>query len=346
MDLWFDATLMAVGAMLIDRYVGDVSNRYHPLRWMGNILDALDRRVSDRESRWCILYGLLSYLAVLLLFGAAALAVCVLAKYGLSGVLEFEAFGRTGDLGEVLWVALSALFLKVTYSLFLFRKLCRPIEADLLRGDLDAAADKTQMMVNRRTRGMDREHIASSCCETISENLVDSVLSPLLYFGLLGLPGALIFRCANLMDAMWGRRDERYERLGKFPARLDDALGFLPSRLSPAFVWLAARLSRMESGGKAMAAARREHAKTPSPNSGWPMAASAAAMGVSFEKAGVYVMGEGPLPSIGDIAVCYRLIERASLLFLVIAVVPLAMLFGIHVQVAVEEFFGGLIGVC
>ncbi len=45
MDLWFDAALMAVGAMLIDRYVGDVSNRYHPLRWMGNILDALDRRV-------------------------------------------------------------------------------------------------------------------------------------------------------------------------------------------------------------------------------------------------------------------------------------------------------------
>ena len=54
---------------------------------------------------------------MLLLFGAAALAVCVLAKYGLSGVLEFEVFGRTGDLGEVLWVALSALFLKVTYSL-------------------------------------------------------------------------------------------------------------------------------------------------------------------------------------------------------------------------------------
>ena len=185
------------------------------------------------------------------------------------------------------------------------------------------------MMVNRKMKGMDLPHITSSCCETVSENLVDSVISPLFYFGLFGLPGAIAFRCSNLMDAMWGHINEKYYVLGHFPARLDDVLGYIPSRISPLFVGVAAKLMRMRSGRSAVKAAMAEHRKTPSPNSGWPMTAVAAAMGVSFEKEGVYVMGEGPLPSIDDIRRCYHLVELTSLVFLLIVTIPLGMFLGI-----------------
>lgn len=344
MDLWADAVLIAVAAFLIDRYVGDVPNRYHPLRWMGIVLDSIDRRISKRTSKACIVYGLLSYLLVLILFGGSALLICTFLRLGLAGVCAVDVGPVHTDLGEVLWILFTALILKVTFALFAFRRFCAPIQDDLRNGGLDAAADKTQMMVNRKTRGMDSEHICSSCCETISENLVDSVVSPLFYFGLLGLPGAVMFRCSNLMDAMWGRRTERYNYLGRFPARLDDVLGFVPSRLSPLFVELAAWLMRIKGRKSAIGAALKEHRKTPSPNSGWPMTATAAAMGVSFEKEGVYVMGEGPLPSIDDIARCYHLIELTSLAFLLIVSIPLAMLLGLHVQVWLEDLVGGLFG--
>lgn len=191
--------------------------------------------------------------------------------------------------------------MKMCFSLFLFRKFCNPIIDDLKNGDTEAAAAKTQMMVNRKMAGMDEAHINSSCCETISENLVDSVISPLMYGGMFGLFGAVMFRCANLMDAMWGRRTEKYNMIGHFPARWDDVLGFIPSRISPLFVGFAAWLMRIKNRRPALRAAMKEHRKTPSPNSGWPMTATSAAMGLSFEKEGVYVMGEGPLPSIDDI---------------------------------------------
>jgi len=345
MQLWADAILIAVLALVIDRCLGDPSNRYHPLRWMGNILNAIDNRVKRRQSKTAVLMGFLSYLFVLLLFGGVALLITGGVRILLGGFYPFEIAGVQLSVGELLWILVTAYLTKITFALFAFRRFCKPIEEDLNNGDLDAAAAKTQMMVNRKMAGMDLPHITSSCCETISENLVDSVISPMTYFGIFGLPGAVAFRCANLMDAMWGRLNEKYKDIGHFPARWDDVLGFIPSRLSPLFVGFAAWVMRIKDRKPAMRAAMKEHTKTPSPNSGWPMTATAAAMGVSFEKEGVYVMGEGPLPTVEDIGRCYRLIEVASVLFLLIVTVPLMMFLGIHVQIIFEDFIYRLIGV-
>ena len=345
MQLWVDGILIILLAMLFDRFVGDPSNRYHPLRWMGNLLQAIDNRLVKRKSYRAVFLGFLSYVFVLLLFGGVALLITGGIRHYLGDLVPFGIAGLHVTAGEILWIAVSGYLVKITFALFAFRRFCTPIEDDLRNGDLDAAADKTQMMVNRKMRGMDLPHITSSCCETISENLVDSVLSPLMYYGIFGLPGAVAFRCANLMDAMWGRLNEKYKDLGHFPARWDDVLGFVPSRLSPLFVGLAAWIMRIEGRRPALRAARAEHRKTPSPNSGWPMTATAAAMGISFEKEGVYVMGEGPLPSIDDITRCYRLIETASILFMVILVFPLSALLGVHIQVIFEDFIYGMLGV-
>ena len=329
--------------MLFDRYVGDPSNKYHPLRWMGNLLQAIDNRLVRRKSYRAVLLGFLSYLLVFIVFGGVAILITGSIRHFLGDQVPFDIAGIHVTLGEILWIVVSAYLVKITFALFAFRRFCRPIEEDLRKGDLDAAADKTQMMVNRKMRGMDLPHITSSCCETISENLVDSAVSPLLYYGLLGLPGAVMFRCANLMDAMWGRLNEKYKDLGHFPARWDDVLGIVPSRLSPLFIGLAAWIMRIPGRRKALKAAREEHRKTPSPNSGWPMTATAAALGISFEKEGVYVMGEGPLPSVEDIARCYRLIELTAVLFTVIVVFPLCALIGVHVQIICEDSVIGLI---
>ncbi len=345
MEVWVDGILIVVLALLFDRFLGDPPNRYHPLRWMGNLLQAIDDRLQRRSSVTATILGFLSYVLVLLIFGGVALLITGFIRINFGDLVQFEMIGIHSSVGEILWIIVSAYFLKITFALFAFRKFCKPIEADLRNGDLDAAADKTQMMVNRRMKGMDLPHITSSCCETISENLVDSVLSPLLYCGIFGLPGAIAFRCANLMDAMWGRLNDKYRCLGHFPARWDDVLGFIPSRLSPIFVLIASKLMRTHSPYSVLKAALHEHKKTPSPNSGWPMTATAAAMGVSFEKEGVYVMGEGPLPTIDDIARCYRLIELTSVVFTIIIVLPLVAYLGIHVQIIFEDFILGLFGV-
>ena len=332
LEIWIDAVLIVVLALLIDRFIGEAPNRYHPLRWMGDILAAIDRRIADRSSRRTSVLGFLSYLLVFFIFCGAGLCITSFMRIGLSAVDPL--------LGEIAWIVATAWLFKVTFAVFSFRKHCRPICDSLDSGDLESADAQVQMIVSRDTKGMDAGHVASSCCETVSENLVDSVYSPMLYFGFLGLPGAVMFRCCNLMDAMWGYLNDRYRRLGFFPAKFDDLLGFLGSRISPLFIALAGALMGLD-WRASLPAARKEHGKTPSPNSGWSMTATAAVLGISMEKKGVYVMGEGPLPTTDDVRRCCRFIEVASTIFMLTVCLLLFAFIGIHVQIGLEDALFG-----
>jgi len=330
LELWLDALAIVILAILIDRFIGDVPNAIHPLRWMGNILDAIDRHISDRSSRFTSFLGFLSYLFVFFLFGGIAILIIAAVHHYVSQYNELW--------GEIAWIVVTAFILKIQFAIFSFRKHCDPICEDLDAGRVEDAAAKVQMIVSRNTKGMDAEHIASSCCETVSENLVDSVVSPTFYFGFLGIVGSIMFRCSNLMDAMWGYLNEKYGRLGYFPAKFDDVLGWLTSRVSPYFVALAAMILRMD-WKAAVPAAKEEHTKTPSPNSGWPMTAVSAALGISMEKKGVYVMGKGPMPTTRDVQRCLRLVELTSILFILIICLPLYAFIGIQVQLFLEGLF-------
>lgn len=327
MDLWLDAVLIVVLALAIDGIIGEVPNAIHPLRWMGNILYFLDRHIKRGNPAMTKIKGFLCYLLVLLIFGGIAFIILALVRH---------------YLGEIVWIIVAALFFKVVFAVFSFRRHCKPIQEDLMNGDTEAAAAKVQMIVSRNTKGMDAEHIASSCTETISENYVDSVVSPVTYFGILGMLGGIMFRCANLMDAMWGYRNEKYGDLGFFPAKFDDVLGYVTSRISPIFIALGAFLMRMD-WKAAIPAAMEEHTKTPSPNSGWPMTAFAAALGISMEKKGVYIMGKGDLPTVKDISRCYRLLELSSILYILIVTLPLYVFIGIHIQTGIENFIIDLV---
>ena len=330
MELWLDALLIVIAALLIDRFIGDVPNAVHPLRWMGNILDFIDKRIKNRTSAWTSALGFLSYLLVFILFGGIAVLIIAAVHHYVSGIDPLW--------GEIAWIVVTGFIFKIQFAIFSFRHHCDPICEDLDNGRIEDAAAKVQMIVSRNTKGMDAEHIASSCCETVSENLVDRVLSPTFYFGLLGIIGSVMFRCSNLMDAMWGYLNEKYGRLGFFPAKFDDVLGWFTSRISPYFVALAALILRMD-WKAAVPASKKEHTKTPSPNSGWPMTAVSAALGISMEKKGVYVMGVGPLPTTKDVQRCLRLVELTSVLFVLTVCFILYALIGIHVQL----FFEGLL---
>lgn len=334
MHLVIDAVCVIVLAILIDRYIGELPNRFHPLRWMGNLLYFIDRHVKNRKSFSATVIGFLSYLLVFFIFATIGLA--------LTGGLRVLLTMHVSDTaGEVVWIVATAFVFKISFAVFSFRHHCIPICDDLDNGRTEDAASKVQMIVSRNTKGMDPEHIASSCCETVSENLVDSVYSPAFYFGLFGLPGAVMFRCANLMDAMFGYLNEKYARLGYFPAKFDDVLGFLTSRISPYFVSFAARLLHMDYKA-AVPAAKSEHTKTPSPNSGWPMTAVAAALDISMEKKDVYVMGTGPMPSTDDVRRCLKLVEVASVIFICTLSLVSYVLFGIHVQLFFENLLLGV----
>lgn len=282
-------------ALWIDARLGEPPARVHPVVWMGHYLQACGR-VSVR------------YPAALA-FGLGALAWCLGAALAgaLAWGLQAFAFGQLGRAGAVggwphwagaaLGLAGMAGLLKSMLAWRMLRDEVAAVEAALAES-LEAGRARLAMLVSRDTAQLSVSEVRESAIESLAENLNDSVVAPLFWFVLLGLPGAAVYRFANTADAMWGYRGERggvnWEWAGKWAARADDVLSWLPARIT---AWLLARVA----GGVPCKALRLEARKTPSPNSGWPMAAMALALGVALRKPGVYTLNPaGRLPEPAD----------------------------------------------
>jgi len=197
----------------------------------------------------------------------------------------------------------------------------QPVARALAAGELDQARHAVGRMVSRDTSPLDAGQVAAAATESVLENGNDAVFGALFWFAVLGAPGALLYRLANTLDAMWGYRTPRYERFGWAAARIDDVLNFMPARLT-AFTYALC--------GHFEAALRCWHTQAPqwdSPNAGPVMAAGAGALQVKLGGAAPYhgvwearpALGEGAPPDAHAIHRALQLLQRGVVLWLVVA---------------------------
>jgi adenosylcobinamide-phosphate synthase len=265
-------------ALAIDLGLGEFPPYLHPVVGMGR-LTSLMLKVAPRRGRWAqLVYGVAVVLIVLALF--------VLAAY----FLLFYLHG----LNLFAYVVVGALLLKSTFSLRGLYQAALRVKELLERGRLGGARAAVKSLVSRETSRLDGPHLVSATIESVAENTSDSFISPLFFFLLFGIPGAIGYRVVNTIDAMIGYHGE-YEYLGKFAARLDDILNFIPARLSGLLLVVAAFLLGM-GGKKSWRVMLRDHARTESINAGWPMSAAAGALRTRLEKVGYYQLGDANSP--------------------------------------------------
>ncbi|MCX9012027.1 MAG: cobalamin biosynthesis protein [Candidatus Methanoperedens sp.] len=264
-DFWLQVLLLA---LLFDILSGEPPASIHPVVWMGKLIGLLVRHAPSRHRR---LYG---FFMAGFCVGAAALAGWMIASMG-TGIVALIA---------------AAFFLKSSFSIRMLLVSALSIKKDLEAGRIEKVRGDLKTFVGRDTSKLNEHQSASAVIESVAESFVDGILSPLFYFLLFGLPGALAYRMANTLDSMVGYKKEPYAELGYASARLDDIANFVPARLSMAFIFMASALF-----GKPMGAAKvcfRDCYKTASPNSGWSMAAVSGALGVRLEKIGYHILGE------------------------------------------------------
>ena len=222
------------------------------------------------------------------------------------------AWGVQGALGQLpVWLAvpLLALCLKPLFAWRMLRDLVAQVEAALGQG-LQAGREQLAHLVSRDVQQLDEAGVRESAIETLAENLSDSVVAPLLWFALLGLPGAALYRFANTADAMWGypgaHGGRHWQWAGKWAARADDVLNWLPARITAGLLMLGARRTLWQ-------ALPAQAVLTPSPNGGWPMGAMALCLGVSLGKPGVYRLnGQAPAPQASHTWQALRRAHRAA----------------------------------
>jgi len=195
-------------------------------------------------------------------------------------------------LGSLPWWAagvLLGLLLKPLLAWTMLKSEVLAVEAALAES-LEAGRERLRWLVSRDVTALTDTQVRESAIETLAENLNDSVVAPIFWFVLLGLPGAALYRFVNTADAMWGYpgiyKGQNWAWAGKWAAHADDVLSWLPARITALLLLLATGARGLALAGRL----RAEAAKTPSPNSGWPMASMALGLDVGLRKPGVYVL--------------------------------------------------------
>jgi len=275
--------LALLTALALDLRFGEPPVWAHPVVGMGRYLSLASRPLQRMPPRSAFVCG-----ALLWLLGAG---ICT----GLALVLELSLMNSLRPwlsplrlLGTALLIG---LLLKPLFAWRMLRDETAAVES-ALAVSVEAARERLSRLVSRDTSALEAPAIREAAIETLAENLNDSVVAPLFWFIVAGLPGAMLYRFANTADAMWGYRG-RWEWAGKWAARADDVLSWLPARL------IGVVLLGLHGSWRRLAV---EAARTPSPNSGWPMAAMALRLGARLGKPGVYLLNaEGGEPDTGSL---------------------------------------------
>ena len=310
----FGITALIAG-YLLDLLLGDPEWLYHPVRLIGKLISALEKRLRARGGNLRKSAVILAAVTVLATMAAAALILWLLSL-----------------LGRVPMFIGMALMDWMGIAVTCMAKEARGVRKALEKG-LPEARKQVARIVGRDTGNLNEEEIVKATVETVAENTTDGVISPL-FWALLGGPVLLWgFKAASTLDSMVGYMDEKYRDIGWSSARLDDIMNYIPARLTALLMVCAAFLTGLD-GKNAFRIVRRDHANHKSPNCAWSEAAAAGAMHIQLGGTHEYFGKPVEKPTIGDadrpadradILRANRLLYVASGLMILIAAVGLLM---------------------
>ncbi|MET3116311.1 adenosylcobinamide-phosphate synthase [Undibacterium sp. GrIS 1.8] len=285
--------------LALDTWLGE-ARRWHPLVGFGNLANLFESYLNRPEANRLV--------------GALAWCLVVLPIVGLTQALLIWCTHFN------LWLAVAAhaVLLYLCIGLQSLRDHAEPIFRALIKGDLAEARLRTSYIVSRDTAQATEQDCSKAAVESVLENGCDAVFGTLFWFVLLGGAGAVLYRLANTLDAMWGYRTPRFLRFGCVAARIDDGLNWIPARLT------AISYAVLGNTQLAWQCWQKQAPQWPSPNAGPVMAAGAGALEVTLGGLASYdgvpeqrpTLGAGKPPMARDIPRAWLLVRNASLLWL------------------------------
>jgi adenosylcobinamide-phosphate synthase len=267
---WGLASLILIGAAVLDYCVGDPKHWLHPVQCIGWAIARgseliLQRCPGSRARRWA---G--CFLGLGIIMG--------------SGLLAWGLVKVTGQISPVLAIAVQIIGVASCLAGRSLAQAARSVMVPLQNQDLVTARQALSQFVGRDTDQLNETDILRATVESVAENTVDGVTAPLFY-ALLGAaipiigpwPLAIAYKAASTLDSMIGYRREPYTDLGWFSAQLEDRLTWFPCRLTVLMLAILSGKPR-----KALQICRRDGPQDPSPNSGWSEGIYAAILGVQL----------------------------------------------------------------
>ncbi len=249
-------------AFLLDFLLGDPIHLPHPVRWMGKIITALEPKFRK--------------LPVGLTLSGAMFSISLIFIVWFS---TFLIVATAQSIHPLAGIGIQTLIIYYSISIRSLSDSAMSVYRPLEQGQLQQAKNKLAMIVGRDVEKLNDSQIAQAAVETVGENLVDGVISPLFFAAIGGAPMAMAYKMINTLDSMVGYKNEKYKHFGKPSARIDDIANFLPSRLSIFIIAIAAQILNGK-GARSFKIAVTEGAKHTSPNAGCPEAGFAGTLRV------------------------------------------------------------------
>ncbi|MEK6678173.1 MAG: adenosylcobinamide-phosphate synthase CbiB [Nitrospirota bacterium] len=305
-----------ITAYLLDIAIGDPKWFPHPVRYIGrgiNLLEKISLKIASTPI-WKRGAGIITVVIV------------VLSAYLIALFLIKAFYSINSFFGE----AVSILIAYTTLSVNDLAKEARKVYTRLNEDNLIDARKSVSRIVGRDTENMDERNIIRAAVESVAENTSDGIIAPLFYLAIGGPALALAYKAINTLDSMIGYKNERYKDFGWAAARLDDAANYIPARITGVLIVIASfiisySLYTVHYSLKVMLRDGKNH---PSPNSGFPEAAMAGALGVQLGGPSYYFGKLVSKPTIGeqkrqmmaeDIKSSVRIMYAASLLAILLA---------------------------
>lgn len=265
---------MTAAAIILDWLIGDPRWPTHPviligrwIRWMEGLLR--NKGYSPLREKF---NGVLLTTTTLIISTGSVFVLILAAR----------------SINEWLGYAVSTWLISTTIAIKGLKDAAYLVYNPLRKGELADARKYTGYIVGRDTESLDEEELTRAVVETVAENIVDAVISPLFYALIGGAPLAMLYRASNTLDSMVGYRNDRYRHFGWASARWDDAMNWIPARLTGLLLILVALLQPGLSAKRAASAIRRFAHVHPSPNSGIPESAVAGALGIELGGLNIY----------------------------------------------------------
>jgi adenosylcobinamide-phosphate synthase len=278
-------------AIVLDLALGDPSPNYpnkwvfklHPTVLMGKFTKKMEPYFKNKDPKTEKFLGVLLALIVICAFTLPV-------YFGLWAIYSY--------ISIFVYALIGIILLKMT--------ICIKLETDWAKAAAKAIdesnlpeAKKYSHFSRRESKDLNGVQMGSAVIESMSENLIDFKLSPMMAFALFGVTGAIAFRAINTLDGMVGFKTKEHINTGWFSANLDNFVNFIPTRLTALLMIISAAILGMDAAN-AWRIACRDHKKTPSRNHGWPMAAVAGALRIQLEKPGQYILGDAQEPLTGE----------------------------------------------
>lgn len=274
-----------ITAYFLDLIIGDPHWLPHPVRIIGKVIEYLERalRKNNQNQQTEKIKGI----------------ILTVITVGLSYFTIYFLIYVGGIISPGLKFAFSSFFIFTTLSTKNLGEEAFSVYRALEEDNLELARERVSRIAGRDTKDLDEEEIVRATVETVAENTVDGIISPLFYAVLGGAPLAMAYKAVNTLDSMVGYKNEKYLYFGWCSAKLDDLVNYLPARISILLIPVASLIVGQR-GLMALRAIFRDGKKSPSPNAGIPEAGFAGSLGIQLGGLNFYQGAKEYRPILGD----------------------------------------------